>query len=133
MSSPCHCATLRLATRRLSAAYDRALEPLGLNIAQYGLLRRVSYQEAVSLTALGHAQGLDRSTVGRNARVLERQGLLVTGRSAEDQREVEVRLTEQGRALLEQALPLWEGCQRDLAEKLGAERLGLLREILEEI
>lgn len=133
MSSPCHCATLRLATRRLSAAYDRALEPLGLNIAQYGLLRRVSYQEAVSLTTLGQAQGLDRSTMGRNARVLERRGLLSTARSDDDQREVEVRLTEPGRALLEKALPLWEGCQRDLEEKLGADRLRHLREILAEI
>ncbi|WP_454915569.1 MarR family winged helix-turn-helix transcriptional regulator [Xanthobacter sediminis] len=133
MSSPCHCATLRLATRRLSAAYDRALEPLGLNIAQYGLLRRVSYQEAVSLTTLGQAQGLDRSTMGRNARVLERRGLLSTARSDDDQREVEVRLTEPGRALLEKALPIWEGCQRDLEEKLGADRLRHLREILAEI
>jgi hypothetical protein len=40
--------------------------PLGINIAQYSLLRMIQRRQAVSLTELGGIAELDRSTVGRN-------------------------------------------------------------------
>src|SRR5574337_549456 len=75
MKSPCYCSTLRAAARKATALYDEALAPAGVNVAQYGLLRRVERRGTVSLTELGRLSELDRSTVGRNARVLERLGL----------------------------------------------------------
>jgi DNA-binding MarR family transcriptional regulator len=74
MTSPCYCSLLRTATRKVGAVYDNALAPLGINIAQYSLLRLVEHCQPVSFTELGRIAELDRSTVGRNVRVLERMG-----------------------------------------------------------
>lgn len=116
----CTCIALRTAARKVSALYDEALAPLGVNIAQFSLLRRVARGTPVSLTELGRRCELDRSTVGRNARVLERMDLLRTVASS-DQREAMLELTEEGRRILAEGAPLWDGVQRALDDRLGSD------------
>lgn len=128
MPSPCHCTRLRTATRKLAAVYDAALEPLGINITQFALLRHIARRQPVSLTSLARALELDRSTMGRNIRVVEKLGLVGTARGA-DQRESVVELTARGAALLDQAAPVWDRCQDEIARRIGPERLQALAEI----
>lgn len=118
MQSACYCSHLRAAVRRTTAVYDHALAPVGVNIAQFGLMRRVDRAGAVSLTELARISELDRSTVGRNVRVLERLGL-VRQAKGDDLREASVRLTAAGEAALQQALPLWEAAQAHVEMALG--------------
>lgn len=117
---PCICISLRKATRRLTAAYDEALAPLGISVAQFSLLRNIERNDPVSLTALGHICELDRSTLGRNVRVLGRLGLAELTESA-DRREASVTLTAAGRQKIAVALPLWEGVQKTIYRKLGSD------------
>jgi DNA-binding MarR family transcriptional regulator len=119
MNSPCYCSTLRAAARKATALYDAALAPAGVNVAQYGLLRRIERRGSVSLTELGRLAELDRSTVGRNARVLERLGLVRLA-AARDQREAAVSLTEKGVETLRIARPMWEDAQLRVEAALGA-------------
>jgi DNA-binding MarR family transcriptional regulator len=128
--TPCYCAMLRTAARKVGFVYDEALAPLGINIAQYSLLRLIERRGQASLTALGRAAVLDRSTVGRNVRVLERLGLVETGRGEDDQREAVVSLADRGRKALEEAAPLWDDCQMRIKGKLGPANAKALREIL---
>ena len=76
MVNQCYCIALRAAARKATSIYDTALEPTGVNIAQFSLLRSIKRATAVSLTELGRMTDLDRSTVGRNVKVLERMGLV---------------------------------------------------------
>lgn len=122
---------MRAATRRIGAVYDEALAPFGINIAQYSLLRRIEALQPVSFTRLGYEQELDRSTVSRNARVLEKAQLVAMGRGEEDQREAVVSLTPQGVAVLEAAHPAWEECQASTEARIGAASLDLFRKILQ--
>ena len=128
-NSSCYCILLRKASRRLSALYDEALEPFGINIGQFSHLRSVKRNEPVSLTDLGSVMELDRSTIGRNTKVLERMGLVQTV-SGDDQREALLQLSEKGRALLEQAEPVWEEVQVKIDARLGADRTGELQQLL---
>ena len=128
MYSPCHCTRLRTATRKVAALYDVALEPVGINIAQFALLRTVARNGSLSLTELGRQLGLDRSTMGRNVRVVEREGLVAIGKG-QDQREAVVTVTEQGQAVVRKAEPLWEKSQAELTQRLGPERMQLLDEL----
>lgn len=128
MSSTCHCTRLRIATRKIAGLYDAALTPTGINIAQFALLRHVRRLQPVSLTELGRHLELDRSTMGRNVRVVEKMGLVSLGRG-EDQREAVVTLSEQGVAVLREATPLWEACQNGIVGRLGAERLKAIEEL----
>jgi len=125
----CYCSSLRLAARKVTAAYDEALAPVGVNVAQFAMLRRIARTEPVSLTELGQVYDLDRSTVGRNAKVLQRMGLvrIVVG---EDQREAMLTLTVGGRAILAEGAPLWDGAQATIEQALGQANASRLLSLL---
>ena len=129
MSSRCYCTVLRAAMRRIAASYDAALEPVGVNIAQFSLLRTVRRAAPVTLTELGRLTELDRSTIGRNVRVLERMALLAVGRG-KDQREATVTLAPDGHRVLDEGAPLWEGVQGQIETRLGPEHADALRAAL---
>lgn len=76
--------------------------------------------------------GLDRSTLGRNLRVLEGEGLVKLAEGA-DLRNRLVYLTEAGEARLMAALPAWEAAQQRLVERLGEDKRALLVGLLNEL
>jgi len=85
----------------------------------------VAGQEDTTIGKLARPLGMDRSTLSRNARILEKKGL-VTIEEGEDRRQQSIRLTENGASVLRKALPLWEGVQASLAGELGEERIKIL-------
>ncbi len=119
MGTMCYCAAVRKAARKTTALYDAALQPAGVTVAQFSLLRRIERAETASLTELARLAELDRSTVGRNVKVLGRLGL-VRPTPAKDKREAAVRLTPAGIETLRRADPLWEDAQRRVETALGA-------------
>ncbi|WGL62880.1 MarR family winged helix-turn-helix transcriptional regulator [Pseudomonas sp. CW003PS] len=132
LPTSCLCTQLRRASRGVTRRYDDALAAVGLGAAQFSLLRHVQRLTQPSISVLADAMGLDRSTLGRNLRVLEEQGLVQLG-EGRDLRAREVRLTEAGLQRIGQALPLWEQVQRELNARLGAERRAELMSLLEEL
>ena len=130
MTSPCLCQTLRKASRRLTAAYDDALAPAGINLAQFSLLRSIARRQPLSLTELGRAVELDRSTIGRNIKVLEKQGLTQSAALA-DQREAGVQLTQRGERILHDAEGLWSKVQAKFEDKLGTAEFHRLKDLLD--
>ncbi len=99
METTCYCAAVRTAARKTTALYDSILEPAGVTLAQFSLLRKIKRAGTVSLTGLGRLADLDRSTIGRNVKALEKLRL-VSMASAEDHREAAVRLTPEGERAL---------------------------------
>jgi DNA-binding MarR family transcriptional regulator len=118
MAGECYCVALRKAARKVTSLYDAALEPTGVNLAQFSLLRTIERAAPVSLTELGRMTELDRSTVGRNVRLLQRMGLVRVAPGA-DQREATVALDEPGLEILRRAAPLWDEAQRKIEASLG--------------
>jgi DNA-binding MarR family transcriptional regulator len=129
----CYCSILRAATRKVSSIYDEALSPLGINVAQFSLLRAVDRLQPVSLTDLAKAAQLERSTIGRNIQVLERMRLLEIRRGDIDHREAIVTLTVVGGDVLSKAGPLWEECQKTMEARLGPVKITALQDILRSI
>ncbi|CDZ47256.1 MarR family winged helix-turn-helix transcriptional regulator [Neorhizobium galegae] len=125
----CHCILLRKASRKVSSYYDEALAPLGVNIGQFSLLRNINRLAPISLTDLAVQVELDRSTVGRNAKVLERMGLVAIGHG-EDQREAMLTVAPKGAAILKKGAPLWDSVQDDIEARLGTEKTRQLQELL---
>jgi DNA-binding MarR family transcriptional regulator len=119
MKTICYCAAVRSAARKTTALYDSILEPAGVTLAQYSLLRKIERAGTVSLTRLGRIAELDRSTVGRNVKALEQLRLVQTA-PAEDRREAAVRLAPAGEETLRRAAPLWREAQRRVEAALGA-------------
>lgn len=113
----CFCTQSRRVARALTDAYDRALAPSGLKVTQFSLLRMVERLEAPTISALATATGLDRSTLGRNLKVLHKDGW-ITLSTGDDERSRLVSITRAGRQAVKRALPLWERAQADIQSKL---------------
>jgi DNA-binding MarR family transcriptional regulator len=129
MDSACVCISIRKASRKLTALYDADLAVAGINLAQFSLLRNIKRHGPVSLTALAEIVDLDRSTLGRNMRVLERMGLVAIA-AGRDQREATLTLTADGKSTVASATPLWEGTQAAIESRLGAEGVAQLNALL---
>jgi len=132
LSTDCLCISLRRAARGVSRHYDGALDGFGINVAQYSLLCNLQRLDQPSISELAEAMGLDRSTLGRNLRVLEGEGLVALA-EGEDMRNRIVRLTETGAQRLAAALPAWEAAQQRLIDRLGAEKRETLLRLLDEL
>jgi DNA-binding MarR family transcriptional regulator len=126
---PCALFNLRRATRTVTQLYDEILRPTGLKGTQYSMLRVIGSVEPVAITTLGEAMGMDRTTVTRNVRLLERRRL-VEVEAGSDRRTRFLRLTRAGRRAVERAEPYWAEAQKEVVAGLGAEPFRALRERL---
>lgn len=117
----CACFNFRRVSRSVTQAYDAALQPVGLRSTQFVTLAVVAAEEPVAMPALARALVMDRSTLTRGLKPLERDGFLKTG-SARGSRGHVVRLTAKGRRKLEEAVPLWEAVQARFVQRFGRRR-----------
>ncbi|HYB99512.1 MAG TPA: MarR family winged helix-turn-helix transcriptional regulator [Candidatus Limnocylindrales bacterium] len=125
----CVCLNLRQAARAVTQLYDEALRPCGLRATQLGLLAMTHKAGSLPISRLAELLVMDRTTLTRNIKPLEKQGLICTN-CGDDKRIRSICLTEEGKAALQAALPLWEEVQRQVVAKLGAERLERMLEDL---
>jgi len=108
----------RLAARRITQYFDRELAASGLSLAQLGLMAQIASASDDTLGALAHRSGLEQSTLSRNLRTLEAEGLIEIVVAESDLRRRAVWLTETGARRLEAAIPLWRKAQARLAQHL---------------
>ena len=122
LPSPCHCLNIRRASRAVTQFYEKTLEPSGLKVTQYSLLRNLELMESVSMSVLAKIMRIDRTTLNRNLKPLMKAGY-ITVHSGEDSRSRQVMLTEVGKEALVNALSLWNEAQTSLEEYLGEAEL----------
>jgi DNA-binding MarR family transcriptional regulator len=109
----------RLAARRINQFLDREMAGLGLTVAQVGLMAQVAAISDDMLGALAQRTGLDQSTLSRNLRTLEGEGLIEIAVVETDLRRRAVWLTETGARRLEAAIPIWRRAHAKLAKLLA--------------
>jgi DNA-binding MarR family transcriptional regulator len=123
--STCACFNLRKAARAITQHFDEILEPSGLLITQFTILVAVEIAKAGTINELAEVLGMDRTTLTRNLKPLEREGWLKS-EPGQDLRTRIVSLTTDGEAALAKALPLWRQAQTDVEEALGQQRWNTL-------
>ena len=126
----CACFKLRKASRAVTRLYEHFLQPCDLKATQFSLLVTLSTAGPITIARLADRMELERTTLTRNLRPLERQGLLeiIPG---EDRRTRVAVLTKTGRQILSRALPLWKEAQTEIVSRLGQQRWDDLRELLD--
>ena len=118
----CTCFALRKAARALTQVYDEALRPAGIRGTQFSLLVVIHALGPIAVSRLAEITVIDRTTMSRNLKPLDSDGLLRIRRGG-DRRVHEVSLTRRGREVVKQAFPLWEQAQEQTRAMLGDERL----------
>lgn len=131
------CFELNAASRAMTAAYRPLLEDLGLTYTQYLVMVLLWEHEPRGVKEIGGALDLDSGTLSPLLKRLAASGLVSRIRSARDEREVEVTLTDEGRKIEDRArtVPETIECATGLSqgEISGLlERLAKLRAALRE-
>src|SRR5690606_11253404 len=92
------------AARNVVSIYRPILAPLGLTHPQYLVMLALWERSPRELHDLAHELALEPASASPLVKRLERDGLLERTRSAEDERRLEIALTEKGRALRARAV-----------------------------
>jgi len=114
----CTCFNLRKATRAVTQLFDEALKPCGLYATQFTLLAAVSSKENVAITELSKALVMDRTTLSRNLKPLQKSGW-VEVLPGLDKRTKALSLTLSGKKVLKQAMIHWKEVQNEVVMTLG--------------
>lgn len=111
---------IRRAHQVASAAFAEACAELDLTPSQYAALYALREQGHVGQNELGRLVSLDRSTVSVVVRCMLKRGLITAQDDESDRRKSSLLLTDDGRALLEQAERCSAEVDRRLLSRLGA-------------
>ena len=124
---------LRQAMRQATQLLDAGLKPAGIAITQFAPLAYLYRDGALGMGELAERIGADPTTLTRLLRPLERRGLLRAEIAAEDRRRRLIQLTPAGRAVFEQALPLWQAAHATIVARIGNAEADALRQQLDHI
>lgn len=100
------CFALAVANRSVLKIYRRLLDPLGLTHPQYLVMLALWETSPRAVKDLGQVLQLDSATLSPLLKRLEANGLVVRQRRGDDERNVDVALTDAGAALRAQALAI---------------------------
>jgi len=109
----------RQISRVLTAIYDQALRPFGINAPQFTLLVMVHELGPISRAALGRRNHHDRSTLTRNLQPLLAQGWIAEGTPEADGRTRLLSVSRPGKALIHSAAPAWSSAQATARALMG--------------
>jgi DNA-binding MarR family transcriptional regulator len=104
-----------VAARNVVAVYRPLLEPMGLTHPQYLVMLALWQHGQLSVKDLSGLLQLDPGTLSPLVKRLETAGLVSRGRDPRDERSLAITLTDEGRALREQA----ERIPGGIVERLG--------------
>jgi DNA-binding MarR family transcriptional regulator len=104
----CLCLHVQRAARTLARRFDEAFRPLGLTHGQFSMLMSLNRPGPASIGRMAQVLAMDRTTLTANLKPLERRRLLTIAIDPDDRRGRLVQITEAGRALLVEALPIWK-------------------------
>lgn len=112
----------------LARLYDEALRAIGLEMSQLPVLAAVAMQgdRGLTVSAIARALVMDRTSVTRAIRPLERRGFLRVARSPHDARVKIVIITGEGERLLRAAYPRWDRATRRIRAVFGPVRIDAL-------
>lgn len=112
--------------------YDIAMQESGVRSTQFALLVGIAKLQPVTMGALAKVLMLDRSTLTRSLRLLEKARMVEISKRA-TMRQRFLKLTNSGEKALQQSLPLWRTAHARFVDAVGAEYWLKLRNELEVI
>lgn len=125
------CFALYAASRATTDVYRPLLEEIGLTYPQYLVMTVLWERKTCSVKDIGSILHLDSGTLSPLLKRLEGAGLIKRQRRIDDERVVDITLTDQGRALSRRAaeVPTKISCKFGIEYDEYTELLGLLKKL----
>ena len=132
INKKCCCFNMRKIARAVTQFFDQHLESVGIRSTQFTLLYALYSTQAKTLTEIAENLIMDRTTLTRNLKPLEKQGLITTVQTT-DKRSKGYTLTAAGTEVMNRAIPLWEVAQKSMVDSIGEARYKHVIKELEEM
>jgi len=117
----CVCFNLRWVTRAVTQFFDAEMRRHGIRPTQGSILAALSAQDSWTMAELSDWLGMERTTLVRNLRPLQRAGLVEVVGGGRGRR-VELAITAKGRKQMEKVTPAWRVAQSAVVKTLGEKR-----------
>jgi DNA-binding MarR family transcriptional regulator len=117
----CVCFNLRWVTRAVTRYFDAELRRHGMRPTQTPILAALTAKPVWRMEELSSWLGMERTTLVRNLRPLEREGLLEIAGAGRGSR-VRVSISAKGKRELDKAKPAWRAAQETVVKTLGKSR-----------
>lgn len=128
----CTCFNVRRISRVITQFFEAEVGRHGIRPTQSPILRALQAKSGWSMAELSEWLGLERTTLLRNLRPLQRDGLVRIkggGRGGH----VELEITDKGRTILAKIHPAWRSAQDKVVAILGEERWSSILRDLEAV
>lgn len=126
----CVCFNLRWVTRAVTQFYDAEMRRHGVRPTQGTILVSLQARDRWNMAELSDWLGMDRTTLVRNLRPLQRDGFVKAAGGGRGNR-VELTITTKGRKQVEKLAPAWKSAQRAMVKTLGEKRWSAILSDLE--
>ena len=113
-SNPCFCVSVRGLANRLTQLYDDRMAPFDLKVTQYSVMKKIVDKPNSTISEIAQMCDLDRTTLTRSLRILERDGWLEFV-NAKDQREKGLHIKATKASEFDRAQRAWQQVQRELS------------------
>jgi DNA-binding MarR family transcriptional regulator len=117
----CVCFNLRRVTRLVTQFFDAEMRRHGIRPTQGTILASLITKDSWTMAELSDWLGMERTTLVRNLRPLQRDGLVKVGGGGRG-RLVELAITRKGRKQMEKLTPAWKSAQSAAVKTLGEKR-----------
>jgi len=126
----CVCFNLRWVTRAVTQFYDAEMRQHGIRPTQGSILAALQSKNSWTMAELSDSLGMDRTTLVRNLRPLERDGLVEAAGGGRGKL-VALAITAKGRKQIEKLTPAWKSAQNAVVKTLGEKRWSAILSDLE--
>ena len=117
---------LQKANRVITRLYDRALRAEGVTAGQVIILVVIARLDLARPVEICNRLKMDHSTVSRNVERMQARGWIEVVDDKEDARAHQLRLSAEGRRLLESVQPIWGKVQQTVKDRLGRDGVAAL-------
>ncbi|ATU93941.1 hypothetical protein B5P45_20965 [Phyllobacterium zundukense] len=118
----CNSFATRQAARYITRLYERHLGTAHVTSTQFSILVLLSETSGMTMSELADALVMERTSLVRAIKPMERDGWLKAERVSQDTRKLVLSLTLQGQNKVQEALPLWQKAQQEFEAQVGSER-----------
>lgn len=115
------CFNLRWVTRVVTQFYDTEMRRHGVRPTQGTILLSLAARDIWNMAELSDWLGMERTTLVRNLRPLQREGLVQINGGGRG-RLVELTITAKGRKQIKKFAPAWKSAQSAVVKTLGKKR-----------
>lgn len=125
--SLCNCFATRQAARHITRLYERHMAGAEVTSAQFGILVLLDEQRGMTMHELAAALVMDRTTLLRALKPLQRDGLVNSKRSEIEARQLVLMLSAAGQRKVKEVTRLWQKAQTEFESQVGSARAARMR------